>query len=218
MEVVEFECSKEFLKAVLTIQDKLSFDENCEVTMGEVIEEAIMGHFKVRIQDIAEDIQEIKNDNYVYVYVDLDRPGKFKYGNYKFDYEPFYVGKGQGGRKEMTFRFDRKNVKILQINEMMTIHDAYRLEHNLIFTIGRKDLNRGPLLNRSGGYGYKPEPEIDRSKFLEVQLNNLILKALNTSKNKREAAKKLGISERNLYRKINNLKLIKENGTYTQKG
>ena len=40
------------------------------------------------------------NDNkfYVYVYFDSRKQGSFKFGEYVFNYEPFYVGKGFGRR------------------------------------------------------------------------------------------------------------------------
>ena len=39
-----------------------------------------------------------ENIFYVYVYLDPRKPGNYVYGEYSFDYEPFYVGKGSNGR------------------------------------------------------------------------------------------------------------------------
>ena len=35
---------------------------------------------------------------YVYLYLDPRKPCDYNYGEYNFDYEPFYVGKGSGKR------------------------------------------------------------------------------------------------------------------------
>ena len=40
----------------------------------------------------------VENRFYVYTLLDPRKPGNFKYGEFAFNYEPFYVGKGTGFR------------------------------------------------------------------------------------------------------------------------
>jgi hypothetical protein len=35
---------------------------------------------------------------YVYAILDPRKPGHFRYGHFKFEYEPIYIGKGNGKR------------------------------------------------------------------------------------------------------------------------
>lgn len=118
---------------------------------------------------------------YVYVYVDLTKTCKdrafFEYGvdvekmeGYLFPFEPFYIGKGQKRRmydhiKERNLLNDPNIEKVNKIREllkidklgifyieqMMTEKEAFDLEKQLIKWIGRKDENKGPLLNRTDG-------------------------------------------------------------------
>ena len=114
---------------------------------------------------------------YTYVLLDPRKPGTYRYGRWKFDYEPFYVGKGKGGRAFDHLReFDverspnkHKKNKIRAIfnaglEPIIKIqkHDideatAFELEAKLIHTIGCGKL--GPLTNFTnscdGRAGYK---------------------------------------------------------------
>ncbi len=113
-------------------------------------------------------MKNLSADNrfYVYVYLDPRKPGKYIYGNYSFDYEPFYIGKGTGYRKtghltESSLKHNsHKNNKIKKIlkdtneqPEIITLknnlleQDAFNLEIKLVALIGRKNLNTGPLTN-----------------------------------------------------------------------
>lgn len=106
---------------------------------------------------------------YVYAYLDPRKPA-----SYGFECEPFYIGKG----KQTTSR-DKKHLWearkteghstnhrinrirgiliddmepiILRLYENLSHEDACSKEIELIATIGRKDLDSGPLLNLTNG-------------------------------------------------------------------
>lgn len=109
---------------------------------------------------------------YTYAYLDPRKPGIFIYGDYKFDFEPFYIGKGKGSRinahinsvmnnwdsmqKESHLErvkiikeilFENKKPIIVKIKYNLSESEAFLLEEEIIKIIGRKCNNNGPLLN-----------------------------------------------------------------------
>lgn len=109
---------------------------------------------------------------YVYVYLDPRKPGKYVYGEFEFEYEPFYVGKGHGIRsnhhlyegaiknnKNRSFvnkikkiqRICNYNPFVLIYKDRLDENSAFGLEISMITTIGRNDLNSGPLCNLTNG-------------------------------------------------------------------
>ena len=123
-----------------------------------------------------------ENIFYVYVYLDPRKPGDYVYGEYHFDYEPFYVGKGNGNRayghlngNKYNPHFHNKIKKIQKITGQDPIVVLYReqlfeniameFEPHMIKTIGRKDLKLGPLCNlTNGGDGVSGHITSDETK------------------------------------------------------
>lgn len=120
---------------------------------------------------------------YVYVYLDPRRPGTYVYGLYKFDYEPFYVGKGKNNRyydhikrrasyktpvakKVRSLMENGTKPEILIYQDKLNSINAYELETKMINMIGRRDLGTGPLLNLTdGGDGVSNVSQLTREKL-----------------------------------------------------
>lgn len=134
---------------------------------------------------------------YVYIYLDPTKSGFFVYGEYNFEYEPFYVGKGYKERcnehiwesrlKIASFKTNKiKKILslgltpiILKVSENLFEVDAFELEKKLITVIGRRDLKNGPLTNLTdGGEGFSGliKTEIHREKLRQSNLGKKMSK------------------------------------------
>ena len=115
-----------------------------------------------------------KNNCYIYVYLDPRKPGKYIYGEYSFDYEPFYIGKGAGNRWIHHIRNVKNNIKdvnpkkinkikkilkegynleffVIKIYQNLNSNFANLLETKIIDVIGKLNEKKGPLLNVGNG-------------------------------------------------------------------
>lgn len=114
---------------------------------------------------------------YVYIYLDPRKPGNFNYGEYHFDFEPFYVGMGREkryldhlieaqriiiyGAKNRGNNLKRYKIinllknnfypVILKLKENLPKEEAEILEIQLIKEIGRFIYKNGPLTNIANG-------------------------------------------------------------------
>jgi hypothetical protein len=165
----------------------------------------------------------------VYAYLNPLVEGPFNYGDTSFEYLPFYIGKGMGGRLDVHKVFshnDGVNVvietirdnglePIIQIIEKdISSNNAYSLESKLIKIIGRMDLGTGPLANIIGGVTYQ-DSNITKKSVIENSKLQLIMKALISSKTVKKASEKLNLSERTLYRYMKSCGIVKIKGNYT---
>ena len=51
------------------------------------------------------------NNYYVYVYLDPRKQGIYKYDNFEFNYEPFYIGKGKNNRCNRHLKIAQNNLR-----------------------------------------------------------------------------------------------------------
>lgn len=135
-------------------------------------------------------------DNYcVYIYLDTRHPGTFKYGRWKFDHQPIYVGMGRPSRPYDHLKKSHNRILANKINSIrrsglepiiqikkhgLTAEAAYKLEVRLIQKIGRHDLGEGPLVNLTDCSGDGPkrvgaETKIRISRNTKRQMDSLTL-------------------------------------------
>lgn len=131
-------------------------------------------------------------DYYIYIFLDQRFTGEWKYGELKFNFKPFYIGKGKNGR--ITDHFSNsslnsnsyKNNLIKKIKEELNelpIHyrifenltedEAFKIEIDIIAHFGRVK-NGGLLVNLTeGGEGHSGYNEPKSSKWRKVYQYNL---------------------------------------------
>lgn len=119
---------------------------------------------------------------YTYVYMDPELHGQYNYGEYVFEYQPYYIGKGNGDRYLSHLKKAKNNSKnlpvldkirslinrgysektlknfIIKIEDNISDSDALFLEKSLIDLIGRRILDTGPLMNILDGGEYQKSP------------------------------------------------------------
>ena len=117
----------------------------------------------------------MENETYIYIYLDTRKPGSWFYKNIKFDYCPFYIGKGKKYRmnhhlqpQQLSKNTIKNNIIksiIRETNELpihykifenLTYEESITIEMDIIKHFGRINLGNGILSNMTdGGEGFK---------------------------------------------------------------
>ena len=130
------------------------------------------------------------NIYYVYIYLNPNISGNFRYDDFFFEYEPFYVGKGKRNRDVSHLKMTGSNqTKIEVIRQILNAgkkpviqrlftnlsnEEAIVKEKIVIDVIGKRRNNTGPLLNfKDGGYrdngGYKLNLTSEQRKNISLR-------------------------------------------------
>lgn len=153
---------------------------------------------------------------YVYAYLDPRKCCNYVYGDYKFEYEPFYIGKGTDNRylKHLNeTKADTSNISkfrviskilavdlvpiIVKIKSNLAENEAYFLETELIKLIGRKCDKTGCLTNIV--IDAKPPSNY---KQLTKKTINKIIKLYNDGQYLKHIGNELGLNENKVKRTL----------------
>ena len=172
---------------------------------------------------------------YVYAYLDPRKPGKYIYGEYEFDHEPFYIGKGKGKRlyrhldgkgqskdpnKYKVNKIQKilkdfgKNPIIIKLEQNLFDKDAINIEKMYIKAIGRADINIGPLTNLTNGGDGMSGKICSKETKEKLSKSHLGKQMLNETKEKISKSNKGKIRSHETRKKIGDTKIGNKNPNY----
>lgn len=240
MKEILFKLSEKLYNKIIEIKNDISLNEKLNVTIDEIIEEALMEYYNISILDInntthdyvniiAENINlnNSQKQYYVYGYYNIDKKIDKNINGFFFEYEPFYIGKGKENRMSDFNHRDQnliehinllKKTNKLKIEKIITDLseiDACSYEQIFINNFGRIIDGTGILYNKSkGNTTHKKEiNELNYNLNLKYNLINKTIDLLNKEKDKKIVAKILNISERTLYRNLKKYSIIRDKKT-----
>lgn len=182
-----------------------------------------------------------KRNVYVYILLNPLKKGSFKYSRFLFKEEPFYVGVGVNRRYHYHFNNFSKSHKsnviksilgkgkkptVLFFKKDITRKEADKVERDLIKIIGRFDVKKGPLTNKTDG-GFNSDTSMYR-KYKKGKKISTLMKFIRSKRtdcrHSSETKKKISFSLKNLKKTTKHKKSLKkawvkrkEKGLYIKK-
>jgi len=150
-------------------------------------------------------------------------PIVYQVGNESVDikYKPIYIGRGCN-KRDMSHLSESHNprvnkivkqghTKIEKVLTNLSWVESVTFEQELIYRIGRLDLEQGPLFNATGGIYWNEDKRPGKPGPLNLELNKikLILDSLNKFHSRKLAVAALGISERTIFRMLKDYNIQK---------
>jgi len=209
--------------------------------LDEIIEDSLIDYFNLSIMEIGNpenvEVMKFKNESieiihpyYVYAILDPSYPEENEIMGIKFDFLPFYIGKGvddriMGMKNEKVqerieqIRENGNNPIFIKVAENLRNYDAHKFEASLIYHSRLKGME---ILNIAAGINFDRDyiilDHIKNRKITSCRLDDFKLKncliSLNQEKTQERAAKKLGISTRTLQRIIKRYNIKKDSDLY----
>jgi hypothetical protein len=110
----------------------------------------------------------------VYILLDVNNPGIFTFGEFKFNYLPIYVGQGNKERPKKSSRSIYLKYGVSTIIEILCSNlskpEAIEKEFQITDIIGRQ-IDGGPLFNKVRGN--KSESDCQREHLIKMGINNV---------------------------------------------
>ena len=177
------------------------------------------------------------NKYYTYIYLDPRKPGKFKYKEYQFDFEPFYVGQGTGYRwkrhldfknksSNRNFNLEKKeiilsiledslNPIILKVKDNISSEESILVEMELISLIGRIDNQTGTLTNKSNGgencSEFKHSKEFIKTLYRPITQYDLYGNLIKEFESIKQASEDLNLLGNTIYQScVGDIKIVKD--------
>lgn len=194
MKNIQVQLSDKLFNKLIELKKEITEIENTEVTFSELIEEALIGHFNIKLSSLNSNIKDVKNEFYIYCIYDLNKPINKFINGILFEYEPLYIGINND-KSNVINQIKNKNTAEKIIIDNLIENEAYYIQQIFINNFGRLNNGTGCLYNKTDG----KKVLINKNENNDI---HFILNSLNQNKTIKSTAETLNISRRTLHRKI----------------